>query len=226
MTTTQSFTLGLAINTLDSDASDIEVKAQSLKKIQVDVNISVIKQPLPSLQLEYSIKLPSQALAARLDWPDWQPQHVRFQDYLWEHTCLECFIQGITHNDDSRYIEINASPDGHYAFYEFHGYRQPDSMPPVPLIKRDDKGYANIVWTDSVWTDTDDTHPHLYQRSFTIALSQLPKSIFDKQTLTIKRINPCVILYFDDTPLYFACQHATAPDFHDQRYWLDFNPAS
>ena len=70
-----------------------------------------------------------ESLFELLDWQGFVPEAVRFTDYLWEQNCLECFIGG----QGNAYIEINASPSGQYAVYQFDGYRSPNVMPPRPL---------------------------------------------------------------------------------------------
>ncbi len=45
----------------------------------------------------------------------------KFQDLLWQHTCLEAFI-GFT--DSDAYFEFNFSPSSQWAVYRFENYRQ------------------------------------------------------------------------------------------------------
>ena len=54
----------------------------------------------------------------------------RFQDLLWQHTCLEAFI-GFTDSDD--YFEFNFSPSSQWAAYRFESYRKNvTSLNPLP----------------------------------------------------------------------------------------------
>ena len=184
----QTFYLCLATDTLAADAQTLGVTIEDLQSIQVEVIVTLAQtnqiaqtaqitrsaqQPEWQLQLDYHITLPLKSLAAQLDWPTWQPTQVGFADYLWEQTCLECFlagglitdrlidnsvsindaneigIDGVDANKTSAYIEVNASPDGRYALYEFTSYRNPATLPPTPLLQTDGQTRAFINWTAS-----------------------------------------------------------------------------
>lgn len=249
----QIFKLQLATTTLTSDANQIGVSTEQLQLIQVTVHITLIK-PL-QLKLTYQIYLPERKLAKQFDWPQWQPEQVTFTDYLWERTCLECFISDANLVGElkptTNYIEINASPNGRYALYQFESYRQPDHLPPMPLCQADNNEPAYINWIDDnskidvIKTEvsplskplkiTTNVIPELifipcysYERGFTIALNQL---LFDwganndSQAFenNIALIHPCVILRFGEINLYFAPKHSCPPDFHQQSYWTTFN---
>ncbi|WLP94033.1 hypothetical protein [Psychrobacter sp. M13] len=242
----QRFKLQLAMDGLSIAARQLSISVEQLHLIQVMVDISLI-QP-STLALTYQIRLPNRRLASLFDWPQWQPDQVKFIDYLWEQTCLECFITGANPSSDidqtTHYIEINASPNGRYALYQFADYRQPDCMPPVPLYKANSDEQASINWiahlplnrflnTSSLnvahrATSTPNSLSALmftavydYKRSFTIDLDQLPRSLLAKG---IEQLHPCVILYFDSVALYFAAKHASPPDFHQKHYWTNFKP--
>lgn len=184
----QTFHLCLATDTLAADAQTLGVTIEDLQSIQVEVIVTLAQtnqiaqtaqitrsaqQPEWYLQLDYHITLPLKLLAAQLDWPTWQPTQVGFADYLWEQTCLECFlagglikdrlidnsvsindvneigIDGVDANKTSAYIEVNASPDGRYALYEFTSYRNPATLPPTPLLQADGQTRTFINWTAS-----------------------------------------------------------------------------
>ena len=184
----QTFHLCLATDTLAADAQTLGVTIEDLQSIQVEVIVTLAQtnqiaqtaqitrstqQSEWYLQLDYRITLPLKSLAAQLDWPTWQPTQVGFADYLWEQTCLECFlagglitdrlinnsvsindvnkigIDGVDANKTSAYIEVNASPDGRYALYEFTSYRNPATLPPTPLLQPDGQTRAFINWTAS-----------------------------------------------------------------------------
>ena len=247
----QDFSLQLATETLSHDAEYLGVTTRQLQDISVFVNAIITKQPSPQLRLTYHICLPHTTLATRLDWSEWRRTQVRFTDYLWERTCLECFIAIATDTSANLcqtmgYIEINASPDGRYALYQFEGYRTPATMPPTPLLK------AHVDWSDnrtkSSLTHTPPLSPisslmayyHLlptlifipryyYQRCFGVPLAQLAPDIaiscdLDDTSLQpyIYQLHPCVILWFGDIALYFAPRHASPPDFHQRGYWSRF----
>ena len=184
----QTFNLYLATDTLDADAKQLGVTIEDLQNIQVEVVATLAQtakrtqteqiaqsteQPEWQLQLDYCVTLPLKSLAAQLDWPTWQSAQVSFVDYLWEQTCLECFLAGTLidsaasinntnergidladGNKTSPYIEINATPDGRYALYHFKSYRNPATLPPTPLLQANGQTRAFINWRASnCWTD-------------------------------------------------------------------------
>ena len=312
----QTFHLCLATDTLAADAQTLGVTIEELQSIEVEVIVTLAQtnqiaqtanitqsaqQPEWQLQLDYHITLPLKSLAAQLDWPTWQPTQVGFADYLWEQTCLECFlagglitdrlidnsvsindaneigIDGVDANKTSAYIEVNASPDGRYALYEFTSYRNPATLPPTPHLQPDGQTRAFINWTashcpasndtasndtanndtanngianngtanaeqnslsaqiepaiDSLIPNTSTANSYLYQRSFTLPLSQLSNAKAVINDTGIEYIHPCVILSFattfgtrlGTTALYFARKHASPPDFHNLQYWSVFD---
>ena len=186
----QTFNLYLATDTLAADAKRLGVTIEDLHNIQVEVVATLAQidqtdqiaqrteQPEWQLQLDYRVTL-LESLAAQLEWPTWQPTQVGFVDYLWEQTCLECFLAGAAINStasingdslinrDSKtdidnadinkttaYIEINANPDGRYALYQFKSYRSPATLPPTPLLQANGQTLAFINWRASnCWTD-------------------------------------------------------------------------
>ena len=240
----QCFKLQLATTSLISDAEQIGVAIEQLHLIEVSVDVTLIE---PSkLKLTYYIRLPDSRLANLFNWSQWQQRQVKFTDYLWEQTCLECFIAGKNSSADTTdYIEINASPSGRYALYHFSDYRQPDCMPPMPLYQANSNEQASIDWINHLPTrhmfntrnvnsltlaNSATVTPNClskltftafydYSRSFTIDLEQLPASLIASG---IEQLHPCVILYFDNIALYFAPKHATPPDFHQRQYWTSF----
>ena len=159
----QIFDLCLATETLTQDAQQLGVTVEDLKRIQVRVSATLMQQPEACLQLHYYVTLPFKSLAAQLNWPTWQFSQVGFTDYLWEQTCLECFLAGRLVNKDrlinnnnttntdeiTPYIELNASPDGRYALYQFKSYRNPATLPPNPLLQADRQTRASINWTNT-----------------------------------------------------------------------------
>lgn len=264
----QFFDLCLATETLTDDAQQLGVIVEDLKRIRVQVNATITWQPEAYLQLQYRVILPLESLATQLDWPKWQSEQVSFTDYLWEQTCLECFFTGkLIVNDRSinsdclvnydntanahettAYVEINASPDGRYALYQFKSYRNLATLPPKPLLQADGQTRASIDWIDtsnqqrplvetkassqlattSKSSAPKNTPPKLYhyERSFRTPLSQLSNETTGINNTAIEYIHPCVILYFGNTALYFAPEHPSPPDFHDRNYWSRFNHKS
>ncbi|MGM8884755.1 hypothetical protein ACS8FD_02315 [Psychrobacter sp. 1U2] len=220
----QTFILKLASDSLISDAQKIGVPATRLQQIAVKVTASIAdlantdsddlnaktSAVNTSLNLSYEIKLPSIPLLEQLQWPLWSKDKVGFEDYLWEQTCLECFIT----NNPASYVEINASPDGQYAVYQFTDYRTPATLPPTPLLIKDSQGPVRIQWHDTALTSSDILTK---QRRVSISLDKLPYPILNPDSTAL--IHPCVILYFNEIPLYFAPYHASPADFHQRKHW-------
>lgn len=248
----QTFNLCIATETLENDAQQLGVSTDTLRDIQVIVQATIVQQPSLQLQLTYQIALPVQSLADQLHWPTWKEARVGFTDYLWQESCLECFIAGSALNqdgidivdivdsvDDNRtaaYIEINASPDGRYALYRFESYRNPATLPPSPLLLANGYTRAKINWIDHANSQIpsvevkpshrSSTAHTLYsdQRTFSVPIHKIFSQKFALSNLFIEHIHPCVILWFGETALYFASSHASPPDFHNRRYWSRFNP--
>jgi len=234
----QSFTLCIATESLEHDAQLLGVTTDELQRIDIKVIADIIKQPVLQLRLTYQITLPHPMLARQLVWPVWQQARVKFTDYLWEETCLECFITGSpVSNEESMirqqaapYIEVNASPDGRYALYKFKGYRNPPTLPPTPLYDTDGLTRTAINWSDNVSQLEMSIKSELstvnssyqYERRFSIPLIELPNHKYSVANTTIEQIHPCVILQFGERSLYFASQHASPPDFHNLNYWSKF----
>ena len=242
----QTFDLYIANETIASDAQQLGVTVDDLKRICVQVSAHIVQYPKACLQLTYHITLPNQMLADKLDWPMWQPEQVRFSDYLWEETCLECFITGSTINSHTvpeyttSYVEINANPDGRYALYQFQSYRNPATLPPTPLYQDDGHTRASIEWNNKPNHQSTSANMHLlrasdtllkpelkpnsYERIFNVPLTQLSDSHlkYAINNTIIEQIHPCVILWLDKTPLYFATSHASPPDFHNRQCWSIF----
>lgn len=57
-------------------------------------------------------------------------------------------------------------------------------------------------------TNTDTKTHHIYHLS--VALGTMSD---------VQKINPCVILYKNKTPIFYAQNHANPPDFHNQDFW-------
>jgi hypothetical protein len=248
----QAFNLRLATETIAKDAQQLGVSIEALENISIEVSAEIIQQPVLQLVLTYQVTLPSQILANQFNWPTWQQTQVNFTDYLWEEICLECFIAGseidnedivaIHHPEPHKiplqqttaYIEINASPDGRYALYQFESYRNPATLPPLPLYETDGTTCASINWRNcKELADISGENPlsstptavqtaFRYERSFSLPITQLPNQQYAVANMLIEQIHPCVILWFGKTDLYFASGHASPPDFHSRDYWPKF----
>lgn len=222
----QTFTLHVATDTIANDAQQIGVTADELSRISIQVRAEIVRQPASYLQLTYHVTLPTPSLAAKLNWPKWQPEQIGFADYLWEETCLECFITGDLVKDEEdqtkttgTYVEINANPDGRYALYRFESYRNPPTLPPASFYHADGHTRVAIHWSD----ESSPTSTLLsYERCFGVPLNELPNQQYMLNSTVIGYIHPCVILKFDETALYFAPHHASPPDFHNRHYWSRF----
>ena len=208
----------------------------------------------PRLWLSYFIHLPQEfadqeRLNTFIESSGWLPrraQQVMFSDYLWEGTCLECFVGG----SGTEYIEVNASPTGQYALYHFQDYRQPNIMPPPPLYLSQDKPTTASRQRAYVrWQDSNDSNSAFTKcgvspvsdfcpSTYTIDPNAIQSSEFcpayptllqrhltidlkqlPKSLLPFSHLPPCVILNLDGIAFYYAPQHAPTPDFHNRRYW-------
>jgi len=213
------FSLQLAAYELDTIADTLQTTHAALNAIRVMVTITLSNVPAKALSFDYHITVDDETLAACLDWSDWHAEHVRFTDYLWQETCLECFIAP---KNSATYIEVNVSPDGRYALYQFSDYRTPNHLPPPALYHKQYKKAARIHWplpstnigTAAKATSEQDTQG--YGRCFSIPLSEL-RAI--DPNFHPAYLHPCVILKLADTHLYFAPAHPSPPDFHNKDYW-------
>lgn len=179
------------------------------------------KEAYKNTQRQASLNRPNLPLSLSqlqeaLDWQPWQASKVLFTDYLWEQSCLECFIAGVR----SEYIEINANPAGQYAVYHFDNYRYPAELPPRALqVSTVTSGQQALIhWHANNphsldMTTMANSSNHL-ARHFSFDLMQLPTAIS-----TLHQLHPCVILNLAGVSFYFAPQHTNPPDFHDRQYW-------
>ena len=228
----QTFNLYLATDTLAADAQQLGVTIEDLQNIQVEVIATLvqtakrtqteqiaqsIEQPEWQLQLDYRVILPLKSLAAQLDWPIWQSAQVGFVDYLWEQTCVECFLAGTLIdsaasingdsliNSDSKtdmskttvYIEVNANPDGRYALYQFKSYRNPAILPPTPLLQADGQTRAFINWTAS----------HCVASNSTTNLEQNPLSKQIKPVVCFSTLNTAAKTYHYERSFSLSLSH-------------------
>lgn len=146
-----------------------------------------------TLQLSYHVE--------RCDWLDFPlcptDEPVR-RDFLWENHCLECFFD-LQNTDTKSYFEMNYSPKGAFNLYCFDDYRTPSTLPPV--------------WADgSVMVMAEPHPPAFYVYHLNIKLGSINQ-------MNISNINPAAILYRDGTPIFYAVQHASPPDFHNKAFW-------
>ncbi len=86
------------------------------------IEVGVTRDPNARLVLRYTV----QADSSRLRIP--APRAVRRADGLWRHTCFEAFIAAGT---ASSYLELNFSPSGEWASYEFGAYRERNPSGPA-----------------------------------------------------------------------------------------------
>jgi len=126
-------------------------------------------------------------------WPE--RESLQQQDYLWESTCLEAFIQG---TGQSQYFELNLAPSLAWNLYHFDGYRTPNLMPP----RRAD---ASALAEFSITGRT--VHARIDLRSLHLAGQEINIGL----TAVIKT----------QTDLYYLALHhpASQADFHDARGW-------
>ena len=226
----QVFHLRLATDNLATQAQQLDVSIAALSEIRVSVHADISQTSPFYLQLHYQINMPTPSMAHRLEWPVWQSNKVGFADYLWEETCLECFISAKTPQPSTLavtktpYIEINASPDGRYALYQFDDYRHPDTLPP-PALMTDLQTRATLDWPTSSSNSSSGINLARsvdFERYLHIPVTPLPHQQYAVYGTVIEYLHPCVILWLDKTALYFAPSHATPPDFHNRQHWGQF----
>lgn len=140
---------------------------------------------------------------------DLQAHLIQRQDYLWQQNCLECFVA----LSDKTYLEINVSPQGAYNIYRFNDYRTPNQMPPI----QDKKATLSLPTVNVAKCFSQLAGWH----SRHVAVKLVNDFNLNKHHHPhhIGKIHPCVILYQNEQPIFYACQHANPPDFHDKRYW-------
>lgn len=213
-----------------------------INNIQVLANLTLIGKKLvlnfeviiPQL-LQSTPQIPKikDRLQTKVEWQDFDNNHIERKDFLWESTCLECFVGN---TNCSEYVEINASPAGNFAVYHFDDYRKPDCLPPRTLQTPDNQS-IKVDWS---------REQAGYQRRFSVDLTLLPPFANDKEAEQpqINLINPTAILYLvvdkqdiqeykhedkpqdehqdkQRMPLFFAHTHATPADFHNQSCWIN-----
>ena len=199
----QTFKLCLATETLEADAEQLGVTPTQLQDIQVIVDVTFIQQPIPCLSFTYHIRLSNSHLAAQLNWAEWQATKVSFTDFLWEQTCLECFVANgfDEHNETAGYIEINASPNGHYALYQFESYRNSELLPPPPLLQADKDTRASIDW-------------HNYSAGSNKTISKLVRAFtpyLAYKPTTYKPTNSCDLSHLIFMPRYYYQRSFSVP---------------
>lgn len=157
-----------------------------------------------SLQLSYFIE--------KKDWlifADFNQQDFVRKDYLWEENCLECFIEL---NNQSSYFETNVSPNGAYNFYHFDDYRTPNVMPP-----RQEKHLQLLQNNPNLVDNWYEKHLNIQINHYFAEFAQQGIDVCQ-----ITKINPTVILYQNNQPIFYAINHANPPDFHDKHHWINF----
>ena len=112
-------------------------------------------------------------------------------DELWQSTCFECFIGN---NRDASYIEINASPEGHWQAYHLSDYR------------------TNLILSKDTMVSTQITSSEPARTSVILDID-----ISNPQFVTEDwKISVCAVLKDQNNKLYyFAGEHPRSqPDFH------------
>lgn len=162
---------------------------------QLDLGVHVKFTQLSATRWQFSYVLhdPDQQIV----WPEAQAVLMR-QDYLWESTCFELFVQAV---GSSEYLELNLSPARLWNAYSFDEYRSPAQMPP----RRDDR--LKVLSLDV------DTHTRQL-----VAVVDLSDCFVAGQALQVgltavlqDKVGQCS---------YWALRHSGEPDFHRASDWL------
>lgn len=237
----------------------IEVEAQITATHDIDTYNADSAVTKHTLTLTYCIALPLDANSANLisnvainkthststiePWFTWQAlspsvANSKTVDFLWQSTCLECFIAGTTSdgqpNKSQQYIEINIASNGQSQIYHFDDYRTPECLPPrklnnLPIIHNylqqnlatHDPNASYLLEITPIANMADGTiidNQAVFTRQVSMDLSPLTQIW---QSLTL--IHPTVILQHRNslTQLFFAPIHANPPDFHKYELWHD-----
>lgn len=125
-------------------------------------------------------------------WPD--PMPAARTDELWMHTCFEAFIQPA---GQAGYTELNLSPSGRWATYQFDGYR--DAM-------RDATALPTLHWQSPTLTAS-------------VELADMAEADW-RLGLTV------VVEATDGSKSFWALEHhGEAPDFHNADCFVATLPA-
>ena len=160
---------------------------------ELSVQVEIEQLTAQCWQLMYQLNDPQQQIV----WPEAQTVLSR-QDYLWESTCFELFVQAVV---SSEYLELNFSPTLQWNAYSFDEYRRPAQMPP----RRDDR-----LKVQSLDVDT-----HTRQL---VAVIDLSECFVAGQALQVGLT--CVLKDQAGQCSYWALQHGGQPDFHRASDWL------
>ncbi len=143
--------------------------------IVTDITVEVDSLTADLLVLDYRIR----GDIDRLQLPAQAPS--RFQDLLWQHTCLEAFI-GFTDTDS--YFEFNFSPSSQWAVYRFESYRQGvtsiDPLPPPRVIVRRHADYLEADVDIHLGAIAGLTANEIKGRELRLAVSAVMKSDQDR----------------------------------------------
>ena len=164
-------------------------------ELELSVQVGVAQLSAQCWQLSYQLNDPQQQII----WPHMHTQlEPTRQDYLWQSTCFELFVQAV---GSSEYLELNLSPAQLWNAYRFNDYRSPAQMPP----RRDDR--LKVL---SLEVDT-----HTRQL---VAVVDLSECFVAGQALRVGLT--CVLKDQAGQCSYWALQHGGQPDFHRASDWL------
>lgn len=158
-----------------------------------DIGINVIIEKFEHL-LQVKFNLQGDLNGVKLP-PKQDPQRA---DELWQHTCLEVFVQI---EDRSAYWEVNCSPSSCWNVYRFEGYRS--GMQREELVN-------NLPYQHATKTD-------VYEGTFTLDLSAL----LPCGARSSLRLGVAAVIEEPQGQLsYWAlCHPRSYPDFHDCQGW-------
>ncbi|MFA9202412.1 MAG: DOMON-like domain-containing protein [Flavobacteriales bacterium] len=160
---------------------------------ELSVQVGVAQLSAQCWQLSYQLNDPQQQII----WPNMDtPLEPMRQDYLWQSTCFELFVQAV---GSSEYLELNLSPARQWNAYSFDGYRSPAQMPP----RRDERVRLNSLNIG---------------RNTLVAVVDLSDCFVTGQALRVGLT--CVLKNQAGQCSYWALQHGGQPDFHRASDWL------
>ena len=162
-------------------------------ELELSVQVGVAQLSAQCWQLSYQLNDPQQQII----WPNMDtPLEPMWQDYLWESTCFELFVQAV---GASEYLELNLSPARLWNEYSFDEYRRPPQMPP----RRDERLKLLSLDVDA---------------RRLIAVIDMSECFAAGQALRIGLT--CVLKDQVGQCSYWALQHGGQPDFHRASDWL------
>lgn len=168
-------------------ASSFALRPFSPSPLRLTVDGEVSREENGDLLVRF--KLRGEIEHLRIDVASANPER---KDELWKKTCFECFIQP---EGQESYTEINVSPSGDWACYQFDRYRE---------------NRKNAASVSSISSEIVESSNETLIFSF-----RVPAAV--ASTDAIRLGVTMVVLDDDNRTTYWAMSHTrSSPDFHDE----------